>query len=171
MPYTYGLRDIRIVSMDDAVAVDLPAARTLTFTERIQSAELRGDDVIVSQSSYPDAVEWSLEAGGYPLEAIELMTGHELVPTGVAPNVVKTLTALGGQSYPYFQIYGQSLGDDGDDLQVHIPKAKLTAAPSGTWQDQNFFIMGASGVGLQVDDGAIYIITHRQTAGTLPATT
>ena len=168
-PYLYGLRDIKIVSMDNTTVVDLPAARQLTFTERIVSSELRGDDTVVSSSSFMDAVEFSLESGGYPMEAIAMLTGRTLLAGGVSPNTEQRIVASAGDDYPYVQIFGRSIGDTGDDVWVHIHKAKLNTAPTGTFQDEEFFLLGADGVGIADAGGVVYDVIYHETAVPLSA--
>ena len=49
----YGLRDVKLTPIDDAgvlgTPVDLPAARTFSFSEAEEFEELRGDDQVVEE--------------------------------------------------------------------------------------------------------------------------
>ena len=65
----FGLRDVKLVSIGGTpTQVDLPAARTLSFNERVKSGELSGDDKTIAVVAFSDAIEWEMEAGGISLE-------------------------------------------------------------------------------------------------------
>jgi hypothetical protein len=163
----FGLKEIKVVV--GATVVTLPVARTMSFKERVRSGELSGDDKTVAVVAYSDALEWSLEAGGISLEAWALMTGRTVTTTGTTPSRVTTLNADAAQTYPYFKIYGKSLGDGADDVHVKIYKAKLTEALEGEFADGEFFVTSCAGIA--VDDGTngIYDIVQNETAAALPS--
>lgn len=167
----FGLRDIKLVSIGGApTQVDLPAARTLSFTERVKSGELSGDDKTIAVVAFSDAIEWELEAGGISLAAYALMTGRTTTETGTSPNKTLTLKGQGGlEVFPYFKIYGKSVGDGADDIHVKIFKAKLTSI-QGQLQDGEFWVTQASGIA--IDDGVngLFEIVQHETADDLPAT-
>lgn len=165
---TFGLSDVKITDIDTTTQEDLPVGRTLTFRERVRSGELSGDDQLVAVVSFSEAVEWELEAGGISLDAYAMMTGRTPDVSGSTPNEITTLTASGAESFPYFQIYGKSQGDDGDDIHVKIWKAKVMGGIEGNFQDGQFFITRCSGIG--VDDGTngIWDLVQHETAEDLP---
>lgn len=164
--FPFGLREIKIVSGDTAIS--LPAAQTLKFMEQVTSAQLRGNDRVVVASSFVDAVSWELTNGGIPMEAYALMTGRTLEDGGALEAETRTMTISGGDAFPWFIIYGKSIGDAGDDVHVKLFKAKLTEGMDGTFADQNFYI--ASCKGIAVDDGTngIADIVRNETAVALP---
>jgi hypothetical protein len=168
--YVYGLSDIKLTSADGEDVVDLPAARQLRFSERLVSGALRGDDQTVARFAQLDAVEWTMEAGGYTMEAVALMTGRTIGSSGTTPNIVKTLPATAGGTFPYFKIQGKSLGEGGEDVWIEIPKAQLTAPPNGTFQDSQYFLSAISGEGIS-DGTSVYKIIWHETAVALPAET
>lgn len=154
-PLPFGIRDIKLTGYTDATAtvlsgssVDLPNARTLTFAETEDFEELRGDDRVVASHGNGPGVEWELESGGVPFEAIALMYGATLAETGIAPNRIKTLHKTVLQQRPYFKIEGQSISDNGGDVHAIIYRAKCTDNLTGEFTDGAFFLAGASGVGL-----------------------
>lgn len=154
-PLPFGLRDIRVTGYTDATAttlqasgVDFPNARTLTFAETEEFEELRGDDQVVASHGSGPGVEWELEGGGLPFEAIAVMYGNTVQETGVAPNRVKTMDKTVDQVRPYFQIEGQSISDNGGDVHGIIYRAKATGNLAGEFADGAFFLTGASGIGL-----------------------
>ncbi len=166
---TFGLRDIKLTPLPTGTQIDLPAAMTLSFKERLTSGEMRGDDSTVAIVAITDAVEWELESGGISLEAIKVMTGRTITLTGTTPSQVNTVLARAGDTYPYFKIYGKSVGDTAGDIHVLIYQAKLTGALEGEFKDGEFFVTKCSGVA--VDNGTkLYEIVQNETATTVPAT-
>ena len=165
----FGLRDLKVVKLPGTTVVDLPYAMTMTFKERLTSGELRGDDATKAVVAITDAVEWELEAGAISLEAWAAMTGRTVALTGTTPSQVNTFTASAGDVYPYFKVYGKSVGDGADDVHVKIWKAKATGGIEGEFKDGEFWVTKASGVA--VDDGSngLYDIVQNETAASLPA--
>jgi hypothetical protein len=167
----FGLYDIKLTNMAGDSQVDLPAAQTMQFSERVVSGELRGDGKTVAVVSEADAVEASLEAGGISLEAYAMMTGRTATESGTTPSRVNTLTGSGAERFPYFKVYGKSLGDEADDVHVKLYKCKLTAGLEGNLADGEF-VMSNFGNILCIDDGSngIYDVVQNETATDLPAT-
>lgn len=165
--YLYGLRDIKITSLDGATQVDLPAARTLTWSETSVSDELRGDDTIVSAIAFVEGLEWTLEAGGISLEAYALLTGETVVSTGVTPNRQQKITRQAGRSYPYVKVYGRSLGDQGDGAWILLNKVKVNTM-EGNMTNQEFYITNCSGTGIKDASGNLYDLIKLETDAALP---
>lgn len=164
----FGLRDIKLVA--GSTQVDLPAARTLRFNERVKSGELSGDDKTMAVVAFSDAIEWEMEAGGISLAAYALMTGRTVTETGTAPNQKRTLKGQGGlEVFPYFKIYGKSVGDGADDIHVKIFKAKLTNI-QGQLGDGEFWVTQASGVAIDDGTNGLFEIVQNETATNLPTT-
>lgn len=164
----FGIRDIKLTNAAGTTQVDLPSGTRLMFRERLTSGELRGDDVTLSIVAITDALEWELEAGGISLEAYALMTGRTATEASTTPNRTLTLTGVAGNNFPYFKIYGKSVGDiSTDDIHVKIYKAKLTSPIEGEFSDTQFFVTKCGGVA--VDNGTkIFDIVQNETATTLP---
>ena len=165
----FGLRDVKVAPLPSGTPVDLPNSQTMTFKEVLTSGELRGDDSTQAVVAITDKLEWELEAGGISLEAWAVMTGRSVTLTGTTPSQVNTVTAEAGDVYPYFKIYGKSVGDGADDVHILIFKAKCTGAIEGEFKDGEFWVTKASGVA--VDDGSngLYDIVQNETAASLPA--
>jgi len=150
----YGLRDIKVSSFTDntytayGASVDLPNARTLAFSEVVESTELRGDDALRATHETAPSVEWELESGGMPFEAARVMLGGTISETGSAPNRIKRYYKTIDDARPYFKIEGQVISDSGGDLHCIIYRAKVTGNFEGSFTDQEFFTPGISGVGL-----------------------
>jgi hypothetical protein len=151
----FGLRDIRLTPYTDLTAtilgtsLDLPNARTLTFAEVEDFQELRGDDSVVATHGNGPGVEWELEGGGVSLEAVATMYGGTVATTGVTPNQIKSLTKKITDQRPYFKIEGQSISDNGGDFHQVIYRAKATDNLTGEQADGDWFLTGASGIGMK----------------------
>lgn len=164
----FGLNDVKLTSIDGGTQVDLPASRQLSWSERLRTGEMTGDDSLLAVVAISEAVEWSLESGGISLEAYALMTGRTASSAGTSPSQTVTLTGDAAEYYPYFKIYGKSVGDDStDDIHVKLFKAKLQSI-EGRFQEGEFFVTSCSGIA--VDDGAngIYEFVQNETAAALP---
>ena len=114
----FGLRDVRITDLDGANPVDLPAATMLRFSERISSEDFMAEGVQVGAASFTERVDWDIEAGGIDIAVFVKLTGHTGVGQGTTPARIVTMTAMAGDEFPYVRIYGQAVGDAGDDIQV-----------------------------------------------------
>lgn len=164
----FGLRDIKLTSIDGSTQVDLPNAQTLRFSERLTSGELRGDDVTVSVVAYTDALEWELSAGGISLQAYALMTGRNVASSGSTPNQIQSMTGAAGDVFPWFKIYGKSHADGDDDIHVLIYKAKLMQPIEGTYQDGEFLVTSCSGMAIDDGSNGLFKIIQNETAAALP---
>lgn len=162
----FGLHQVKIKKGTTIAA--LPVSQTLKFGERTKSAELQGDDRIKAVNSIVEAVEFELEAGGISLEAYALMTGREVVVAGTTPAETTTLTGSAGDNFPYFQIFGQVLGEGDDDIHCKLYKCKLTAGVEGDFKGGEFFVTKLKGVA--IDDGVsgIWDFVQNETAASLP---
>ncbi len=159
----YGLREVKVVR--GTTVVTLPAAQKLGFAENIRSEELQGDDKLAALVGFSEAVEWELEAGGISLEALAVMTGRAATQIGSGNNRRLRMNASGGQAFPYFTIYGRSMGDAGDDIHVKLFKCKLSEI-SGEFAGGGFFVTSCTGTA--IDDGTgIYQFAQNETAAAI----
>jgi len=162
----FGLKQIKIVNAADTVAIDLPAALELEFEETVVSGEFFGNDELQGLVTQPLGIKGKFKAGGIPLSAYALMTGHTYAVTGATPNEVATLEG-DSTTFPYFKVYGKSLGDEGDDVHVKLLKVKLTGSPKGSFKRGEFFMLEAEFQGVKVA-GKAYDIVANETADDLP---
>jgi hypothetical protein len=139
----------------------------MSFSERVRSGELSGDDAVKAVAAYAEAVEWELENGGISLEAWALLTGRTATESGSTPNQTNTLTGSAGDSFPYIKIYGKSLGEGDDDIHCKIYKAKVTSL-EGTFQEGEFFVTSCSGVAIDDGSNGIFDFVQNETAASLP---
>ncbi|UVF61356.1 major tail protein [Microbacterium phage Sparcetus] len=156
----YGLRDIKLTPYTDALgtiladaSVDLPIARTLSFSDTETFEELRGDDRVAAQHGNGAQVEWEMESGGLPFDAFRVMAGGTVVESGVTPSQVRVYSKKVTDQRPYFRIEGQVISDSGGDVHCIIYRAKATGELSGEFADGSFFLTSASGVGLAMPSG------------------
>lgn len=150
----YGLRDIKVTPYTDGAGttlgtpVDLPNARTLSFSEAEEFTELRGDDKVVTTRGQGASVEWDLEAGGLDFDALKVIAGGTIVESGVAPNTVRTFTKKVTDSRPFFQVEGQVISDSGGDVHCILDRCRSTGNIEGEFGDGEFFLTSGSGVAL-----------------------
>jgi hypothetical protein len=174
----YGIRDIRLTPYTDAAAttlgtaVDLPYGRTLSFSEAEDFEELRGDDKVITTRGKGAQVEWELESGGLPIEAVQVMYGGTVGTTGVTPNQIKTYQKLVTAARPYFKIEGQAISDSGGDIHVILYKSRCTGELSGEFADGSFWLTGASGVSIPATlsgkTDVLYEFVQNETATAIP---
>jgi len=163
----FGMKELIVENMAGTERVTLPAALELGFEEMVVSAEFYGNDDLQGLVTQPLGVKGTFKAGGYPLNAMSLMTGHDYQVTGSTPDQVATLQA-DSASYPYFKIYGKSLGDESDDVHIKIWKAKLTSSPKGSFKRGEFFMLETEFTGVKVAGKAFDVVAN-ETAAALPA--
>lgn len=163
----FGLSDVKLTSIDGGTQKDLPAARVLTWSERLRTGEMTGDDSLLAVVALSEAVEWSLESGGISLDAYALMTGRTATTAGTSPSQTATLAGDAAEHYPYFKIYGKSIADDAiADIHVKLNKCKLQSI-EGNFSEGEFFVTSCTG--LAVTNGtSIYEFVQNETATTLP---
>lgn len=163
----YGLRDIKITPYTDdqgttlGTPIDLPVARTLSFSDEEDFEDLRGDDRLVASHGSGSAVSFDLESGGLPFEAFKAMSGGTIVSSGTGTTESKVYSKKVTDVRPYFKIEGQAISDSGGDLHVVIPKAKCTGELSGEWGDGEFFLTSASGVAIAPTSGADQDVVYK----------
>lgn len=164
----YGMRDIKLRALTGEVAgtsVDLPVARQMQFAETESFSDLRGDDGIAASHGSGPSVNWQLEGGGVSFEAIKIMYGGTITETGTTPARQKTYSKLGTDVRPYFQAEGQAISDSGGDFHILLYRCKATGDLSGTAQDGNFWLTGASGNAIPRDsDDALYDFVQNEEA-------
>jgi hypothetical protein len=171
-PLPFGLRDVKLKALNASEvagsSVDLPNSRTFSFSETSDSEELRGDDGVVAVHDLGSGVEWELESGGVPLEAIVVMYGGTITNSGTTPNRVKTYDKTDIASRGYFEAEGQAISDSGGDFHVKLYKCKATGELSGEMSDGSFWLTGASGRAIgRTSDRKLYSFVQNETAAAI----
>lgn len=179
-PLPYGLRDIKLTPYSDAAGtvlgatvVDLPNARTLSFSETEEFEELRGDDRVVTTRGRGAVVEWELESGGLPLDAWKAMSGGTITDSGTTPNKKRVYRKTGRSSRPWFLTEGQVISDSGGDVHAILYRCRATESLEGEFSDGEFFLSQGSGQALpllnEVED-VLYDIVQNETAAAISTT-
>lgn len=173
----YGMRDVKLTpyTAGDVLAaesIDLPNARTFTFSEAEEFETLRGDDKTVAIRGQGASVAWDLEAGGISLAAYLAIAGGTVVITGVSPSAVHTYTKKVTDARPYFKAEGQAISDNGGDFHAVVHKCKASGDIGGELADGAFWLTSASGEGLPVSSGpdvdVLYEFIINETAVAIP---
>lgn len=150
----YGLRDVKLIKYPTlaantfgSVLVDLPVARTFSFTDSEEYEELRGDDQLVTSHGQGSVMEWELENGGISFEAYAILAGGTITESGISPNQVKRYRKKVTDQRPFFVAIGQAISDSGGDFKPVIWRCRTTDDIEGEMTDGEFLIPTASGTG------------------------
>lgn len=149
-PLPFGLRDVKLKSNTNGTlgtAVDLPVARTFSFSESEDFETLVGDDVTAGSHGSGPTVSWELESGGLPFEAFQLMAGGTITESGTTPAMKKTFSKLTTDARPYFQVEGQAISDSGGDVHGIVYRCKADGDLEGEFGNGAFQLLSASGTG------------------------
>jgi hypothetical protein len=165
--FPFGLRQLKIKSRSSATSAILDAAQTLKFTERVVSNELKGNDRVVVSSSFVEAVEFEMGAGGLPLEAYAIMSGRTLAGAGSGTTETTTMSIKAGDSFPWFTLYGKSMGDGADDVHVKLYKCKLTGGIDGEYKGNDFFVSKLKGIAVEDDATVTQTLTDIDVASNI----
>lgn len=174
-PLPFGLRDVKLTSFttDAATAygtpsVDLPVARTFSFSDTEDFEDLQGDDTTAASHGAGPSLEWELESGGLPFSAFKIMAGGTITDSGTAPAQKRVFSKLTSDSRPYFKVEGQAISDSGGDVHGVVYKAKATGSLEGEFGQGAFFLTAASGRGygstVTADLAKLYDFVQNETA-------
>ena len=145
----FGLRDVKLKPISDAnvvgAAIDLPVARTFSFSDSEDFETLQGDDRTAASVGSGPTATWELESGGLPFEAYKVMSGGTITETGTAPAQKKVYSKLVTDARPYFQTEGQAISDSGGDVHGVLYRCKADGDLEGEWANGSFFLLSASG--------------------------
>ena len=173
----YGIRDIKITPYTNAAAttlaatsIDLPNARTLSFSETEEFTELRGDDKVVTTRGQGPSVEWELESGGLDFAACKAMQGGTITETGITPAIKVTWAKKTTDSRPFFKLTGKAISDSGGHVNCVLDRCRSTGNFEGEFADGEFFLTSGSGVALGSKitgrEGTVYEFEQLETADT-----
>ena len=172
-PLPFGLRDVKITPYTDATClalgapIDLPNSRKYSFVETESFENLEGDDSIVSTHGGGPSVTWELEGGGVSYEVIRAIYGATITDSGTTPNQKRVLRKRKGGVRPWFRVEGQMISDNGGDLHGIVYRCRATGDFAGEFALNQFFLTGASGIGLPslvvADDEALWDFVQNET--------
>lgn len=149
--YPFGLRQVKLTPFTDqstetlGTGVVLPAARTLSFTEAEDYEELRGNDKKIASRGLGPSVDWDLEQGGVPLDAIKIVAGGTVTDSGTTPNQIRKFTKKATDSRPYFRAEGRSVSDSGGDVHVVLYRCRATGDIEWEFSDGSWVLTSCSG--------------------------
>lgn len=176
----YGVRDVKLTPYNDAQgmvlddeSIDLPNMQKLSFSEKEEFSELRGDDRLVTTRGKGAQVDWSLEAGGISIKAWAIMSGGSVIESGLTPNRKIILRKKATDTRPFFRIDGRIVSDSGGDIHVRMYRCRCNDTIQGDFQDGDFFVTSAAGVGLPLLDDTndlLYDIIRHETSVNLSLT-
>lgn len=170
----YGIRDCKLTEYTDASgsllsgsSVDLPNMQTFSFSETEEFNDLRGDDRLIATRGQGAMVEWELEAGGISFAAWAVMSGGQVIESGVAPNRKRVIRKKGTDQRKYFRCHGRAISDSGGDVHGIVYRARVNDSLEGEFADGEFFVTAASGIGLPMLDeefDILYDFVQNETA-------
>lgn len=171
-PLPYGVRDLRLYPLTGetpGTGVDMPRARTLSFSEAEAFDELRGDDGLVAVHGKGPQVNWQLEQGGITFAALQVINGGTITTSGTTPNQIATYNKKGTDIRPYFQMEGQVISDSGGDFHVKLYRCRATADIKGDAKEGAFWLTQSSGISLpRASDSKLYDMVQNESATAIP---
>lgn len=168
----FGIRHVKVTPINDdgtlGTPVQLPVARTFSFSETEDFEELRGDDKVVAERGQGPTIDWELEAGGITMEAFQVIAGGTVSETGTSPDITRTFAKGAYEQRPYFRVEGQAISDSGGDFHVVVFRCRATGDLTGEMSDGSFWLTGASGRGYPDEDNnnRLYEFRQNETATT-----
>ncbi len=136
----FGLRQVMVRAYGSGGAkTPFPVAQSFKVTPETVSGKLEGDDTRQSLVGYVVGGTIQMVAGGISLDALQAVSGFASVPSGTTPSRTTALP-VSNAPFPYVEMWGRSVGDTGDDMYVHIFKAKLVKFPEGELKFGQFFV-------------------------------
>lgn len=176
----YGVRDCKLTPYTDAggtvlggSSTDLPNMQTYSFTETEEFQELRGDDRVVTTRGQGAQVEWQLESGGISIKAWSIMSGGQVIESGLTPNRKITLRKFGSSNRPFFRVEGQAISDSGGDVHAIVYRCRCNDTIEGQFADGEFWTSSVSGLGLPLLDAdfdLLYDLIQNETPVAIPTT-
>lgn len=176
----YGVRDCKLTQYTDALgmvlgttSVDLPYMQHLNFTEAEEFAELRGDDKLITTRGKGSMVNGDIEAGGLETEAWAVLTGGDVIESGLSPNRIIELRKRATQARPWFRVDGKIISDSGGDVLVRIYRCRCNGNIQANFQDGNFQTSQIAFVGYPLLDDSndlLYSIFRRETSANISLT-
>lgn len=152
----------------------MPIARTLAFTEAEDFDTLDGDDkAAVAIQGKGATVDGSLEAGGLDLMTFSIITGGQLIESGVSPNLKRTVRKKGSDQRPYFRVEGQVRSNGGGDVIGRIFRCKANGKIQADMKYGTFMVPSIDFKGTPLpgdDDDYLYEFEFNETQTTLSAT-
>lgn len=171
-PLPFGLRSCRLFPLDPitgirtaAASVLLPAARTFSFKEAVDSENLEAEDIRYAAHEHNLHVEWELEGGGVSLAVWKVISGGTITTSGTTPAQKNTYKKNKTDVRPFFDVEGQSISDSGGDFHCIVYRCKATGDLEAQFDQGNFTLMKTKGDGFgDTTTGDFYNFVQNETA-------
>jgi hypothetical protein len=147
---SFGIKEARISKLltDPAGAppatwgasVALPGAKKLTYSEKLTTKYLRGDNAPIDSDSARDQGDGTFSCGKVSYDAMAIFYSTLVVDAGTTPNQTATWTTLSTDNLQYFMLQARSAGADyvtGDSL-ITLYKCKLTSGPTRGLMEEDY---------------------------------
>jgi hypothetical protein len=176
-PLPFGLREVRLFPLDNAgvriaaASVLLPASRTFTFAEAVDSEDLEAEDVRYASHEHNAHVEWELEGGGVSLAVWKVIAGGTITTSGTTPNQKNTYKKNKTDVRPFFDAEGRAISDTGGDFHMVVYRCKATGDLEAELDQGTFTLTHTSGDGYgDLTTGDFYSFIQNETAtATVPS--
>lgn len=139
----------------------LLAERVFVFTPQFDSDLLEGGDVVVEVGSKITHYTWELEEGGIPLALYVALIGGTVSATAATDYYFRHDV---DDVVPYFKLEGRAISEDGGDLEVELPRCKVTGGMEGRLEKGAFYVTACSGVAIRSTTSPYNMIEVRQKA-------
>lgn len=177
----YGLNRVWLTPYTDTdgtilsdTSYRLPLAQTFAFAETEDFDTLDGDDkAAVAIQGKGATVDASLEAGGLDLMCFSIVTGGQLIESGVEPNVKRTVRKKGSDQRGYFRVEGQVISNGGGDNVARVFRCKANGKISADMKYGTFMVPSIDVMGTPMpgdDDDYLYEIEFNEQKTTLGST-
>jgi hypothetical protein len=165
-----GLNDLAVYAYPGLLKVDVPGARSLTFTVESDSDQLEGDNEVIAVVRNPKSLTGSIELGMINLAALAAMVGGTVVNGGTGAAETLTLDESSAAGSLYVRILGQAYSMDvtGTGYRADLKKCLITSGPNETMSvnDWNTPTLDFEGVAV---GGILLTRTQYETYEALPA--
>lgn len=123
--YYRGVRDGKIglwtAENTYGTIYDIGGIRNFSITTNLATDELKGDDRVLDRHSRMESVTVEWEQAEVNLFVMDLLMGGTLVSNGSYEDAM-----IGEEDAPYVGIAGKTVGSDGSEIHLFVPKAKLS---------------------------------------------
>jgi hypothetical protein len=150
--------------------VRVPDIMELTTNIVIKSTLREGDAKVKGVFAKVTHATGNVKANSVPVDALAIMVGGTVTPTGATPNQVRTWKVTGNAKGKYFRIKGRAVNVEGIDgiaagAMVVLPKVKITGnLPLGMAQDYANINTEFTAVATESDDTVLdFVIEETQT--------
>lgn len=168
-----------VVAAWDGTNYGLPQAvgdqQKLTVEPQFDTDELKAGGMVRALLSVPTHLSLTLEYARLEAAVLAVVAGESPAETGTTPNVERAFGVSGGNAgLPYFAVIGSFAAEDGGNLLLGVPLAKLDAYPAPSNDQNQFGLYSVAGRGMANSacsaPNQLIFYKQNETAASLPAT-